>query len=87
MAINKSASKIGNLVFNNGNRLALYIGANSNTGETIVWQVLNGGKSKRVTGKNVSGLATELAEVLTTNAGGWVGEVNAAALACLTRLA
>jgi hypothetical protein len=87
MAINKSASKIGTLRFNNGNETALYIGANSNTGATIVWQVLNGGKSTRLTGKHIAALAKELAAVFTKKEAAWIDEVNFAALDCLTRLA
>ncbi len=87
MAINKSASAIGTLEFNNGNKTALYIGTNRNTGATIVWQVVNGGRSTRLTGKHLPLLAGELAHVLAIGDAKWIGDVNTAALECLTALA
>jgi hypothetical protein len=63
--INKSATKACEIAWNNGNRTVLWIGANSNTGDTIVWQVVwrNGkpGRSSRITGRNIRQLARELA--------------------------
>ena len=87
MTINKSASKIGTIEFKNGNKTALYIGANSNTGATIVWQVVNGGRSTRLTGKHLPLLAGELANVLAIGDAKWIDDVNAAALECLMKLA
>lgn len=78
--INKSATKIGTVVFNNGNRNTLYIGANRNTGETIVWQKLEGSRSKRVTGKNIAKLADELDFFLNEGMAHWEGTINHAAL-------
>lgn len=78
--INKSASKIGTVKFTNGNKVALFIGSNRNTGETIVWQVLNGGRSTRVTGKNITRLANDLNDALNEGEGSWEGTTNDAAL-------
>lgn len=62
--IHKSATKAGEITWNNGRSTVLWIGHNRNTGETIVWQVVwtNGkpGKSTRITGGNIPKLATEI---------------------------
>lgn len=62
--INKSATKAGEIKFANGNSVVFWIGYNSNTGATIVWQVVwrNGkpGKSTRLTGNNITKLANEI---------------------------
>lgn len=83
--INKSASKIGTIEFKNGNQTTLWIGTNSNTGETILWQVMKEplglvGRSKRITGRNLGKLATELNFVLCEGEAKWIGERNDAAL-------
>lgn len=83
--INKSASKIGTVEFKNGNQTTLWIGSNHNTGETILWQVMKEplglvGRSKRVTGKNLGKLATELNDCLNEGECKWIGERNDAAL-------
>lgn len=62
--INKSATKAGEIKFENGNSVVFWVGHNSNTGETIVWQVVwrNGkpGRSMRLTGGNITKLANEI---------------------------
>lgn len=62
--INKSATKAGEIKFANGNSVVLWVGHNSNTGDTIVWQVVwcNGkpGRSTRLTGGNIAKLANEI---------------------------
>lgn len=83
MSVNKSASKIGTVEFANGNRTTIWIGANSNTGETIVWHACNGGRARRCTGENITHLATDLDAALNEDGAKWVGEVNDAALDCL----
>lgn len=81
--INKSASRIGKIVFAEGGSTALYIGANRNTGETIVWQDIPGRRSRRTTGRNIPKLASELDHCLREGEATWEGEVNDAALRCL----
>jgi len=85
--INKSASPIGILQFSNGNKTALFIGANSNTGETIVWQSVNGRRATRTTGRNIAGLAGEVKHVLDSGEATWVETPNKAALSCLFSVA
>lgn len=63
--IYKSATHAATITWNNGNRgVALYVGSNRSTGETIVWQVVkrNGklGRSTRITGSNIAKLAAEI---------------------------
>jgi hypothetical protein len=81
--INKSATKAGEIKWNNGKSTVLWIGHNRNTGETIVWQVVwaNGkpGKSSRITGHNIPKLAAEIHKYVPAD-GAWV-YTNAAALA------
>jgi hypothetical protein len=80
--INKSATKAGEITWNNGNSTVLWLGSNSNTGETIVWQVVwkNGkpGKSSRITGGNIAKLAEEIKKYVPTE-GKWA-YANAACL-------
>lgn len=81
--IHKSAAKIGTIEFANGKRNALFVGSNSNTGETILWQQVQGRRAQRVTGRNIANLVAELVECLRTGEAKWIGEFNAAALAAI----
>lgn len=81
--INKSASRIGKIVFKEGGCTTLFIGANSNTGADIVWQDIPGRRPVRTTGRNIRKLAEELDFELREGTATWEGEVNDAALACL----
>lgn len=68
--INKSAARVGDLKWRkSGNVVTLYWGTNRNTGEDIVWQVLNGDRrsTTRHTGENIPRLVAEL--VAAINAG------------------
>ena len=78
--INKSATKIGTIEFKNGNRNTIYIGANRNTGASIVWQQVAGRRATRHTGKNINKLATELNVALNEGEVCWFGDRNDAAL-------
>lgn len=69
--VNKSASKLGTLLFTNGNRNEIYIGTNRNTGATIVWQVRTSPRFKpgftdetRLTGRHIAKLWAELSDAL-----------------------
>lgn len=84
MAINKSATKIGTLVFPNGNRNSLFVGSNRNTGETIVWQKVVGRKPSRVTGGNIAKLVGEADELLKSGGAAWEG-LNEAAWAAVSK--
>lgn len=81
--INQSASRVGTLVFKSGIRNTLYVGTNSNTGETILWQQCGDRRAKRSTGRNIRRVVRELSHVLASGAARWDGEVNGAALAVL----
>lgn len=81
--INKSASRIGTIEFTNGNRLTLHVGGNSNTGETIVWQQLEGQRASRITGRNLAPFLAELDEILNEGEGTWAEGRNDAALDAL----
>lgn len=85
--INKSASLIGTIEFKNGNRNTIYIGANKNTGETIVWQQVTGRRASRVTGKNITKFVETLEFVTCEGEARWVGARNDAALDCLAKFA
>ena len=81
--INKSATHIGKIHWlKTGNILDLWIGDNSNTGETIVWQKVEGKRDTRVTGKNIAKLAQELNVAMNEGDGVWL-ERNDAALDAL----
>lgn len=71
--INKSASKIGTIEFENGITNTLYIGFNSNTNEAIFWQSPSNGRPSRLTGKNIRKILLELVDVLNGGEGKWVG--------------
>lgn len=83
--INKSATKAGEITWNNGNVTVLWVGLNGNTGATVVWVVerINGklGRSKRLTGGNIHKLAAEIASALPRE--GRYTYSNAAALAAI----
>lgn len=81
--INKSATVVGTIEFKNGNKTVLHIGNNRNTGETIVWQVTNGGRSTRTTGKNIAKLCAELNHVLSEGTARWLNDYNIDALIAL----
>lgn len=83
--INKSASFIGRVELTNGNVIRFWIGANSNTGATIVWHQVNDARAKRATGRNVRDVAECLDHVMREGEGKWVGEVNDAALDALRK--
>jgi hypothetical protein len=87
--VNKSATLIGTVVFSNGSRTSLWIGTNSNTGETIVWNKLLGGKGRatRTTGSNITKLANELNAALNAEGARWDGDRNDAALDALAAFA
>jgi hypothetical protein len=80
----KSATEIGVIRFQNGNVTTLHAGTNSNTGETIIWQQVEGRRASRVTGRNIPKLAAELNFVLVEGQAAWV-RCNDAALAVLQR--
>ena len=61
--INKSATHAATITWENGNKVAIYLGSNSNTGETIAWQKVAGHRSQRITGANLTKLASELRAV------------------------
>lgn len=89
--INKSATKVGTIEFKNGRKNNLWLGHNCNTGETILWQVmqeLDGrlGRSTRVTGRNLTKLAIELNDCLNEGEAKWVGARNDAAVDMLQKL-
>lgn len=90
--VNQSASFIGTVEFKNGNRTRIWIGANSNTGETVVWQqTLFSGKAQwnrdsRVTGRNIRKFADELNFVLKEGEAKWVERPNDAAFDALMKL-
>lgn len=66
--IYKSATKACNILWSNGNETVLWVGYNRNTGETIVWQRVRYGtklgKSTRITGRNITKLAAEIAQAV-----------------------
>ncbi len=80
---NKSATLIGTVVFDNGNRNTIHVGLNHNTGETIVWQQQEGKRSSRITGRNIEPFLSEIDHVLCEGEAHWDGEVNRAALEAL----
>ena len=84
MAINKSAARVGTLVFDNGNRNTIYLGTNRNTGSDIVWQHVAGRRAKKMTGRNIPLLFAEIREIVGTGEGHWEGDVNTALLAKFT---
>lgn len=65
--INKSATKACEILWANGNETVFWVGHNSNTGATIVWQRVRYGaklgKSTRITGRNIAKLAAEIAAI------------------------
>lgn len=81
--INKSASQIGTVEFTNGNRLTLHVGANSNTGDLIVWQQLDGQRASRITGKNLGPFLDEIEEIMNEGEATWAAGRNDAALDAL----
>ena len=78
--INKSASKIGTLQFDNGRCTDLHVGHNSNTGATILWQQVHGQRASRVTGGNIARIMAEVFQVLEQGEARWVGDLNVTAL-------
>lgn len=67
MTINKNASHIGIIEWKqSGRKNSLYIGFNTNTGETIIWQqMLNESRRPaRVTGRNIPKFLGELEQAL-----------------------
>lgn len=80
--INKSASLVGHLIWNNGNTLSIWTDCNGNTGEPILWQEYELG-TNRFTGKNIRKFMVELNDALNEGELKWVGEVNDAALNAL----
>ena len=72
MALNDNASRIGIVEFANGRTNALWIGTNTNTGTTIVWQRPSStGRYSRVTGRNIARLLEELNQVLNEGGARW----------------
>lgn len=69
--INKSASVVGTIRFRESmNVVTFYMGTNSNTGETIVWQLFKG-KSQKFTGKNIAKLYREVAKAVAEKEANW----------------
>lgn len=65
--VNKSAARVGDLKWRqSGKVVTLYWGTNRNTGEDIVWQVLDGNRhtTMRHTGQNIARLTGELVEAI-----------------------
>ncbi len=86
--VNKSASRIGTIKWADGGRTnTRYIGYNSNTGQTIVWQHIQDRRSSRSTGRNIGRLLQELDEALANGDTAWLGEVDTAALDALRKSA
>lgn len=81
--LNKSASKVGTLMFKNGNETTIWIGSNSNTGATIVWQKCNYNRIKRMTGKNIPKLVKEIIDAIGNGECFWDGHVNKLSLEVL----
>lgn len=77
---NKSATRIGVLIFENGNRTTLDIGINRNTGATIVWQNTPGQREARTTGRNIARLLAELKDALLSGEVRWEDGCNTLAL-------
>jgi hypothetical protein len=69
--IPKSATKIGAIKWTKGARVDLWIGTNSNTGETIVWQQVQNRRASRVTGRNITKLRSELDHALNEGECSW----------------
>ena len=88
----KSASFIGEITFKSGNRTRLWIAGNRNTGDTIVFQQTLFSNSRqwnhqrRVTGRNIAKLATELNHILNEGEASWGDYRNDAALDVLKTL-
>lgn len=83
--MHKSASKVGTIRWTNGNEVSFFIGSNSNTGETIVWQK-HVGREQRFTGANIKRLLTELTAALAAGDCKWLA-CNATVLSAWERVA
>lgn len=79
--VNKSATFVGTAKHTiSGRDLMIWIGANSNTGETIIWYLVPGDKVHKLTGGNLTRFATELSEDFDIGNARWTEGPNNAAL-------
>lgn len=85
--INKSATLVGTLDFANGNRTAIYVGYNSNTGATIMWQKTVGEHAGRLMGHNIVLIVEEIRAVLVNGEAVWTKGHNSLAWDALKKTA